>query len=355
MRRPYINVLPLIMMLGVGACAPAAEEPAGPAAPTIATEAPAPTATAEPVHLKAGMIALMTGAPLYVAAQEGYFADHGLDVELTLFSTASAAEMVPALIAEDIDVLGSSIGAAYLNAIAQGGEFRAVADKGFLNPDSCASEAFVARKGLLDAGIFDDPAAFRGMTIVSRPGAHEEMLGQRLLAPAGLTLADVQVEPVLDFAVRLESLGNGSLDVAALTEPWITRARNAGVADVLKPWADLLPGFSIGYVWYGPGMLKQDHDVRVRFMLGYLEGVRQYREGPTERNVEILAEFTGLEPAEVKEMCWPSFQPDGKVDLDALGAYEEWAFESGYLDARVPLDQIFDPQYVEEASTLLTP
>jgi len=353
MNRNKILMLIAVGLLVVSACAPVTAAPT--AAPTESPAPAEPTATLEPVHLKLGLFALMTSSPLIIAAEEGYFADHGLDVELVMFSTANSSEVLPALLQGQLDVSGSSVSSQYFNAIAQGGTVKAVADKGFLDPAACPAEGWLARKDLLESGALDDPANLRGLHLTLRPGGHEEMMAEKLLQPAGLTLDDIQIETIPDFAVRIESFKTGDLDLSVLVEPWVTRARKAGAADMWMPWSSQLPGLSIGYLYYGPGMLEKGHDVGVRFMLAYLEGVRQYREGPTDRNVEILAAFTQLEPDEVRELCWPSFQPDGRIDLEALGEFEEWAFAKGYLDALVPLEDYWDPQFVEEASALLSP
>jgi len=342
----------MLVSLAVSACAPVTPAPAATEAIAAPGVSPYP---GETVRLKLGAFAVMTNSPLIIAVEEGYFAKHGLDVELVLFSTASSAEALPALVAGEIDVLGQSFSAGHFNALAQGANFKAVADKGFLNPESCPTEAWVASSSLMDSDALDDPGNWSGLRITMRPGSHEEMMAEKLLQRAGLSLDDIEVVSLPDHAVRVDNLGSGTLDVAFLVEPWITRATLGGSGQTWVPWSELLPGLSVAYLYYGPGMLALDRDVGVRFMTGYLEGLRQYREGTTERNVEILSAFTGLTPDEMGTMCWPSFQPDAKIDTGPLVEFQEWALAKGYLDEILPIDAFWDPSFLIEAQALLEP
>jgi hypothetical protein len=90
-----------------------------------------------------------------------------------------------------------------------------------------------------------------------------------------------------------------------------------------------------------------------RFMVAYLKGVRQYSQGKTDRNVELVAEFTKMTPEEVRTICWPAVRNNGQVNVDPLVDFENWAKEAGYLDAIVPADKFWDGSFVEYANGVL--
>ena len=48
-------------------------------------------------------------------------------------------------------------------------------------------------------------------------------------------------------------------------------------------------------LYYGPAFLDKDPELGRRFMVAYLQGVKQYNEGKTERNLEILQNYTRLD------------------------------------------------------------
>jgi NitT/TauT family transport system substrate-binding protein len=207
----------------------------------------------------------------------------------------------------------------------------------------------VARTALLEDGTLAEADGIRGRNTSITPGNISDYATDVMLSQAGLARADIVEGPPVDQATSIEALNSGTLDFIVITEPWVTRARKAGAADVWIPVSDLFPEFSVAALLYGPSMFELEPEVGGRFMAAYLKAVEQYNEGKTERNVEIIANFTQLTPDEVKEVCWPSFRADGKIDTDTLLQFENWANEKGYIDAVLPIEQIWDPQFVDAA------
>jgi len=332
----------------VSACGPAQPAP---------TSIPEPTAggpaTEEPVALKVGILNFMSHAPFIIAQEEGYFTEEGLDVELINFISGSS-ELNAALHAGQIDAAGGTLSANILNAIAQGSTVRAVADKAFLNPQAkCATDAIVARKAHIDAGLLDDLSMLRGMKTAISAGSMSDFSTTTLLEETGLTYEDLELTNLPDYASRVEAFRSGSLDFAVLTEPWLAKAVEDGTVGVVLTLEEALPNYSSGYVYFSKSMYARESDVGVRFMTAYLKAVAQYNEGKTDRNVELLSEFTQLEPDVVRLMCWPSFRGDGMIDLPTVEVFERWAVEAGHVDSFVPVENIWDPQFVEAAAARL--
>lgn len=341
-----------IALVLVAGCAPASVEPTAVAISTFPLP-PSPTATEEPVHLKVGALSYISFSPFYIALQEGYFAEQNLDVELEVFSTANA-EVIPPLLQRQLDVGTSASSAQILNAIAEGGVLKLVADKGYVNPDAtCVSDGWVARKELLDSGALTDFASLRGKTVVGSQRTSFEYIFDEILRRGGLTAADVPTVEIRDNPTRLEALKTGTVDAAYFGEPWITRAVNQSDAGVWVPYQDVVPGFPISMVVFGPSLLEDRPDVGVRFMAAYLKAVRQFMQGKTERNVELVAEFTQLTPEELQEVCWNSFKLDGSVDTGILEALIQYNLDKGYTTTPVTVEQLWDPQFIEGAAALL--
>jgi NitT/TauT family transport system substrate-binding protein len=333
----------------LGACVPAArtveptQPPAGQAPST--TE---PAATAEPVSLKVGILSYMSNSPFFIAQEEGYFAEQGLDVHLVDFGFTER-EMVPATLKGDIDVMGVAMTVGLLAAVEQGANIRYVADKGFANPDGCASDAFIASKALLESGALVEPADLLGRKVVAFTGNALEYTFDLLLERAGLTANDLQLDVLFDPAVIVQGLEAGSIDVTMAGEPWITRARRSGAAEVWLPYSDVIPNVSVAGVVYGPSMLERPEDLGVRFMVAYLKAVDQFLHDRSERTVDIISQYTKLPPEEIKQVCWNSMQPDGLINEQGLAGFLEWAQAKGYTDTAVSVDQVWDPRFVERA------
>jgi NitT/TauT family transport system substrate-binding protein len=349
------RTLPLILSVSaviLWACA----APASPTAVAISTfpVPPEPAATGEPVHLKVGTLGYMSNGPVFIAQDEGLFAEQGLEVELIDFGFTER-DMVAASMQGQIDAMTVAMSVAVLSGIEQGANARYVADKGFANPEACASDGFLARKELLEAGTLEDLSNLRGMTIVSRTGNIIEYVTDKLLERAALSMEDMQPEPIVDPAVYVEGMGAGTVDLAPVGEPWITRARLGGAADLWLPYSDLIPNTSVAGIVFGPSMLERPDDVGVRFMVAYLRAVDRFQNDRSDRIVEIISEHTGLPAEEIEQVCWNSIHPDGKIDTDGLAGFLSWATAKGYTEAALGVDQVWDGRFVEQAYPLVTP
>ena len=119
---------------------------------------------------------------------------------------------------------------------------------------------------------------------------------------------------------------------------------------ILQTAEELLPDAQAAVMLYGPKLLDENPEVGERFMTAYLQGVRQYNEGATDRNVEILAKNIQLEPDLLREMCWLPIRADGSINLDSTLDFEQWAVARGYLDETVAPEAFWDGRFIEAAA-----
>ena len=324
----------LLIVLLLGACAP----------PTV--EQP----TAEPVTVRVVLLPYLTFAPLFIAEEEGYFAEQGLQIEFVKMRRSS--EAVPSLAEGELDVIGGTSSTGLLNAIARGATIRFVADKGYLASTGCAFAGLVARRALVESGELESVTQLRGRRIALNPVSTSGYRVEKLLNTAGLTLDDVETFDISN-AVKLEALEKGTIDVAIAQEPWLTRILQAGHAVLFMEVRPVTPDFQLGLILYGPTHLDDNPEAGKRFMVAYLKGVQQYNQGKTEGNLEILAEYTELDRQLLDDMCWPSFRDNGHINVRSTLDLQAWALEKGYLDAPVTEDQFWDPSFVEHANEVL--
>jgi NitT/TauT family transport system substrate-binding protein len=336
-------------LLLLSSCAPAETS-----APEVTAPAQQPTdaPTQEVVHLKFGVLSYMSHSPIHIAAADGYFDEQGLDVELVDFGS-SDRDMLPAMLNGQLDGAAAIITTATMHAMEQGGNIKYVADKGVIDPNNaCTTDGWLVRKPLLEDGTFT-LADIKGLKFSTSRGNAVEYANDLLLERAGVTYDDLEIVDISDQVARLESLGNGSIDMYAVSEPWLTRAVNTGNAEVWMSFSEVIPDFSFASIIFGPGLLDQDPDVGVRFMVAYLKAIEQYNQGKTDRNLEIISGFTQLSPDEVREVCWTSFQPDGKIASQGLLDFQQWAYDRGYVDSIMDISQMWEPLYVEQANEIL--
>ncbi len=331
---------------------PATLAPAADTAISIPVEAPSPTAQ-QVIHLNVGTYNYISNAPLFIARDEGYFTEQGLDVELVDFGSQSN-ELIPAVITSQLDAATPSLNAAIFNAISQGSNLKYVADKGFINPDNCATDAWVGSKTAIDSGSLAGFETIKGKNVVFPTGGTIEYTMDVLLKMKNLSMDDIKSSNIADSAARVDGLKTGAVDVSVLSEPWITRAKTMEAGEVWAPFSAIAPNLSMGVIIFGPGILKDKPEAGTRFMVAYLKGVEQFNKGKTDRNVEIIANYTKLKPEDIKASCWTSFKTDGTIDSGTMQAFQKWAFEKGYVDSLLELDQYYEPVFVNEAYNQLS-
>ncbi len=347
MKKTTILFLEAFLLLGLllASCnPPSAPQPAATNAPAVAP------ATQQLTKIKVSILPFLSYGPVFIAKEEGFFAEQGFDVEFVRIDKTS--EAMPALAQGQIDVASGFFDVSTLNAIAQGGDIRYVSDKGYLDPNGCAASTFVVRKDILDKGTLNDLKNIKGMKVALTPASSAEYALDMVLKGTGLTSKDVEILNI-PLAARLEGMGSGSVDIAAVSDPWTIRIVNAGYGAIWNPWQKLLPNFQFSINMYGPNFLEKNPEFGKKYMIAYLKGVRQYNQGKTDRNIEIIAKYTEMKSEEVKGSCWMSMRSDGMIDMAGMSGFQEWALAKGLQISLVPAEKLLDMSFVQSANEAL--
>lgn len=357
MNRHSLKALSLLFLfvLLAAACTPAATtQPAAtqPAATQEPAKPPEPTKAPEMVHLKISILPFLSYAPIFIAKEEGFYAEQGLDVEFVRIDKTS--EAMPALASGEIDVASGFFDVSTLNAVAKGGDIRYVSDKGYLDPATCSGSTWVVRKELVENGTLDDLKNMKGMKIALTPASSAEYALDLLLKDVGLSHKDVEILNI-PLAARLEGMGKGTVDMAGVSDPWTIRMVNAGYGLEWKPWNTYMPDFQFSINMYGPNLMRKNPEIGKRYMIAYLKGVRQYNQGKTPRNIEITAKYTEMKPEEVEQSCWMAMRSDGLIDpqIAGMSGFQEWALANGYITTVVPPENLLDLSFVQFANEAL--
>lgn len=298
----------------------------------------------EPIKITISFRPFMSFAPLFFALEEGYYEEQGLDVE---FIEMPSNDAIVGLLNGDIDVVGGFVTPNTLNAMNQGTVIKYVADKGFVDPDSCPVNALIVSSELMASGRLDDSNNWAGLRVEADETNMEGYMLSKLAEQAGMTIDDfvlIDVPPPVEFS----SIGDGSIDVATGSEPWGTRMVLAG-AEIWKPAKELIPGTTFAIIEFGPSILEDDPDLGKRFMVAYLKAVNQLAEGKTERNMELMVNFTGLEEELLEQVCWAHFAEGARINPDSIIAFQEYLFGRGLIDSVVPIETFWDPTFTDYA------
>ena len=278
----------------------------------------------------------LSWGPIMIAQAEGYFRDEGLDVEFV--SQQRPTEALVALIAGDIDVTPGPLHAGVLSSIARGAPVRIVAGQGALTADGCTYFGIVLRKGIDTVG--GKPRIRRMRT--GSDGASRFLVDQMLMQRK-VVLKDIETLHLPD-AIVSSAIENGSLDAVAVSEPGLSRLKKIGT--MWLAGEDVAPDFQWAVILFGDRLTNKDRETGERFLRAYQRGVAQYLKGKTDRNVAIIADATGDTPEHTKEVCWPHFDSDLRVNWASIAAYEAWAIGEKLMPVSVTRDQALDSLFL---------
>ena len=366
------SLLALAVALGA-ACAPASS-PAAPTAKPAAPQALQPTAApaAQPTtatgqrptalqKVRYGDLNLFSDAGVYIGMDEGFFAQQGIEVELTSFD--SAANMVAPLATNQLEAGGGAPSAGLYNALRSGVNVRIVADKGHSDPTppGFPVSIYLVRKALVDRGQVKGIADLKGLRFAQPAlGISPELDLVAFLKEGGLTPKDLETT-VMSFPDMVAAFANDNLDFSFSVEPFATIALNQGTVVLMKYDYEVNPYHQVAVLLYSPEFSKSD--LAVKFMVAYLQGVRLYNDAflkkePAARDKAINA-FMRHTPVKNRtlydQMTLSALDPDGKMNLQSFDQQQDYFLSAGTQQGRVDIQSFIDLQHIEAAARQLGP
>lgn len=309
---------------------------------------PEPSAELEPITLKMNSSALTSYAPIFIADAEGYFEEEGITMDFITFNRST--EALPLIVNGDLDIMAGAVSAGFLNIVGQESSIKVVADRGSITPeDTCANHGILFRKTLYDSGELTKPADLKGRTIASSVSGPSGYFLSVYLAQAGLTFDDITISDV-PTAGYFDAIANGSIDAIVAPEVRLTQALNDGHSVLVASGSDIYGDLQSSVLAFGKNLLVDNREAGIRFLKAYMRGVKQYQEGKTDRNVEIMVKYTSETEEIIRQACWVTINPNGQINFDqGVAPFQQWNIEQGYLDNPVTEEQFWDSSLLEEA------
>jgi NitT/TauT family transport system substrate-binding protein len=321
---------------------------------------PAAEAAQDPTRLQVGLLGGASDAAIFIAMDQGYLREVGLDLDLTTFD--SGARMVVPLGAGQLDIGGGAHSAGLFNAVARGVPIKLVADKGS-TPPGFGYEALLIRRDLAQSAQIRGPGDLRGMRVaVAARGTSGEVSIARWLATAGLDLDAVELVE-LGMPEHPAALGGGAVAASVSSEPFVTRIVDEGLGTLYQRTDELTPNRQIGEVMYGDQFIQGRPDAARQFMIAYVRAVRFYNDAfaygdaaKRQTAVQILTRHTTLkDPALYDRMAMPGIDPDGRMNVATINQDQDFWLSQGTQQSRVDLNGVVDLRFADAALQALGP
>lgn len=287
-------------------------------------------------------------APMYVAIEEGYFKDEGIDLELV---TAFGADKVTtAVISGEADI-------AFMGSESTIYVYNQNADDYLVNFAQLTQRAgnfVVAREPVKDFNWKDLKGCY---VLGGRKGGMPQMVFEYVLKKHGIDPAkDLTIDQSIDFGSTAAAFSGGKGEYTVEFEPSATALENEGIGYVV---ASL--GEASGYVPYTAFSAKKS------YMEAHPEIIQSFTNA-LQKGMDYVNSHT---PDEIAKIIQPQF---AETDLDQITAivnryyqqdtwkdnlvFEQAAFdllqdilmEAGELTARVPYEKLVVKNYAENAA-----
>lgn len=304
-----------------------------------------------------GISPVMSSSAMFIAKERGYFAEQGLKVKINPFK-ASGAKMVPFLATGQLLVGGGNISAGMYNAIAHGIPIKIVADKGTVTANH-GYLALIVRTDHIKSRRYRSYADLKGMTMaVTAKGVSQEIVTERFLQQAGLTLKDVKLVTLAYSDINI-ALANKSIDASIQIEPFVAAAVENKIAIRVAGNDQVYPSQQSAAIMYSPVFIEKHPQQAKAFMVAYVKGLRDYNDAfekgiGKEAIISILTKSTRIRDQKIYEKVVPvGLNPNGKVNIESLRNDSRWYFEHGYLKKIADIDSIVDMSFSEYAEKKL--
>lgn len=305
-------------------------------------------------ELEIGYMPILPVSQLFVALEEGWIADAGIEPKLVQFQNGPA--MVQALLGGQLDVANVGIGPAMV-ARAKGADIKVVASSiveqiSFVTLPELAPyfESGDAKSAF--ARFAKDKGRKAVVTTFPVGSVPETVLQYWLLKQLGVGVDDVEI--IHQGAAQVQqALLTGAVDAAAILEPIVTIAlERIDGAKVVARGSEMFPGQPGAILAVRESVIRDHPDLVAALVKAHERATGVLNGNPSEAAVSVQVYVGGgrLPVATVEtaiESSKGSFVADPNFIIAGTTAMRDFQDEIGTLKAKVDVDELFDTSFYD--------
>jgi NitT/TauT family transport system substrate-binding protein len=289
----------------------------------------------EEPKLKLALIPVLDTIPIFIAQQNGYFAEQGITVET-----------IPVKSPQERDVL--------VTTGQVDGVLTDLQSVGLLNKDAPKLKAvYTSRRPFPNAPMFrilagpktaiNTPADLKGVPIGISANTIMDYLTDRMLAGEGLKPEEIAKIEIGQIPVRFEQLMNGNIQAAALPDPLAQGAIAAGAKLIVddSKYADL----SQSVLTFTTDTLNAKPTTVKKFLVAWEKAVNELNAHP-EKYQSILIE-QGRVPKSIQgSYMMPPFPGRGVPSEAEVKDVAAWLKAKGLVSRDIPYADVVDASFL---------
>jgi NitT/TauT family transport system substrate-binding protein len=284
--------------------------------------------------LSIGYVPSTLFAPVFIAADKGYFHDAGFDV--TLSPIVAGADSMSLVAQGQIDVAAAALSAAFYNAVNRGLEVKYVASTGY-QPHQGRPSALLIRQDLYDGGLRLSGLRGRKFGWIGNGGAASAYYVARILRTVGLRLTDIEALNIPN-PEQQTALDHKAIDALFTSAPFSEEFDQQHLAKIV---ASPPAGIAASGVFFGPSLL---HDAGTpRAVMAALRKAATEIVGPgfyAPANVDTYVKYTKQTADAIKAAPRYDFTPDLRIDQGTLEDMQREFIADGILTYKPPLNEV---------------
>ena len=294
---------------------------------TSASADGATTGASEVTELKVGITPIANAANLYIAIEQGYFTEEGLDVTPTIIQTASTA--IPSLLNDELQTGPDDVGPDRDRGVEGAADQRCVGQRPIPKDGAADTTALVAAPESGISSLAD--VAGKTVALVGLKSAPDLAL-RVVLEEAGVDPSDVEMVEIA-YPDMVSALKSNRVDAAFVVDPFLSAAKAAGLDVVSQPFTEGLGGMN-ALLWVGSDAFVQANPETAGKFASAIKKAGEYANENPEAVREVLPEFTSLSPEAIAKSVIPSW--DGEISDADIQAYVDLMKREGFIAEGAP-------------------
>lgn len=289
----------------------------------------------EPDTLRIAVLPIMDTLPMYVAQEQGYFAEENLTVEFIPVPSAPARDQLIQS-GEADGMVNELMSTMFYNSE----DVRVVSVRFARKATPDFPHFYVLASG---ASGITDVAGLSGQEIGISQGTIIEYSTDRLLTASGLAPSDIKTIAVPAIPERMALLGSGEIAAANLPDPLAALAVQNGATIIVDDAA--FPEYGHSVITFRKELLDESPEAVTGFLSAIEKAVNDINSDKTAWS-SLLTE-QGLVPAPLLESYVVPDYPTASVPSQAQwNDMLQWATEKGYLNANLAYEDSVDDSFL---------
>jgi len=301
-----------------------------------------------------GALSFTSHAGTFVAVENGYFKEAGMDVELRFFQAAQP--MAVAIASGDVDYAVTAISGG-LVSLADKGAIKVIGG-GLQEEQGIDGQKFLVSDAAFKAGI-TAPSMLDGKSYgISTAGSSFHYMGAKMAAAEGITL---HYKPLQKVGAIIGALKSGQIDAWSIVPHIAKPLAGSGAVHIIGDVATYLPDYQVTTLFTSAKNASEEKQMTQDYLAAYSKGAAEYNAAMIARTggdageaamVDLLHKYVYTD--QPREKAAPSIingtmrlNEGAKMNVASIRDQLEWFQSEDLVGKDIPLDALIDNSFVE--------